>query len=109
MDIVISNCVINLTTDKVKAFKEIYRILKKGGEGRIAISDLVTSKEVHGEGVNPDKWCSCVDGAITRENYIYSIKEAGFKDVKVLSEQVYMDETQTDGRKITSTVIGAVT
>ncbi len=109
VDIVISNCVINLTTDKVKAFKEIYRILKKGGEGRIAISDLVTSKEVHGEGVNPDKWCSCVDGAITRENYIYSIKEAGFKDVKVLSEQVYMDETQTDGRKITSTVIGAVT
>ena len=46
VDAVISNCVINLTTDKVKAFKEVYRILKKNGKGRIIISDLVTSKEV---------------------------------------------------------------
>ena len=46
VDAVISNCVINLTTDKVKAFKEVYRILKKNGKGRMIISDLVTSKEV---------------------------------------------------------------
>ena len=46
VDAVISNCVINLTTDKVKTFEEVYRILKKGGIGRIVISDLVTSKEV---------------------------------------------------------------
>lgn len=109
VDVVISNCVINLTTDKVKAFKEVYRILKKDGKGRIAISDLITSKEVHGEAVNPDKWCSCIDGALTRENYISSIKEAGFQNVKVLSEQVYMSEDKTDGRKITSVVIGAIT
>jgi arsenite methyltransferase len=51
VDAVISNCVINLTTDKVKTFEEVYRILKKGGIGRIVISDLVTSKEVHGESV----------------------------------------------------------
>jgi len=44
VDAVISNCVINLTTDKVKAFKEVHRILKKNRKGRIAISDLVTSK-----------------------------------------------------------------
>jgi ubiquinone/menaquinone biosynthesis C-methylase UbiE len=109
VDVVISNCVINLTTSKLNAFKEVYRILKKDGKGRIAISDLITSKEVHGEVVNPDKWCSCIDGALTKENYIDSIKEAGFQDVKVLSEQIYMDETQTDGRKITSVIIGAVT
>jgi arsenite methyltransferase len=108
-DAVISNCVVNLTTNKVKAFKEVYRILKKGGKGRIAISDLITSKEVHEDAVNPDKWCSCIDGALTKKNYINSIKEAGFQDVKVLSEQVYMNETQTDGRKITSIVVGAVT
>jgi arsenite methyltransferase len=108
-DAVISNCVINLTTDKVKAFKEVYRILKKAGKGRITISDLITSKEVHGDAVNPDKWCSCIDGALTKENYINSIKEAGFQHVKVMSEQVYMNETQTDGRKITSIVVGAVT
>ena len=46
VDAVISNCVINLTTDKVKAFKEVSRILKKKGKGRMIISDLVTSKEV---------------------------------------------------------------
>jgi arsenite methyltransferase len=108
-DVVISNCVINLTTDKVKTFKEVYRILKKGGKGRIAISDLITSKEVQGDAVNPDKWCSCIDGALTKENYINSIKEAGFQDVKVLTEQVYMNETETDGRKITSIIVGAVT
>ena len=55
VDVVISNCVINLTTDKVKTFKEIHRILKKDGKGRIVISDLVTSKEIHGESVNADK------------------------------------------------------
>lgn len=109
VDAVISNCVINLTTDKVKAFKEVYRILKKDGKGRIAISDLVTSKEVHGESVNAEDWCSCIDGALTQENYINAIKAANFKDVKVINEQLYMDETQSDGRKITSLVIRAVT
>ena len=108
VDAVISNCVINLTTDKVKAFKEVYRILKKNGKGRIAISDLITSKEVNAESVNADNWCSCIDGALTKENYINSIKEAGFQDVKVLNEQLYMDDDKT-GRKITSVVIGAVT
>jgi arsenite methyltransferase len=108
VDAVISNCVINLTTDKVKAFKEVYRILKKGGKGRMIISDLVTSKEVHGESVNAENWCSCIDGALTKENYVNSIKEAGFQDVKVLNEQLYMDEDES-GRKITSVIIGAVT
>jgi arsenite methyltransferase len=108
VDAVISNCVINLTTDKVKAFKEIYRILKKGSNGRIIISDLVTSKEVHGNSVNAENWCSCIDGALTKENYINSIKQAGFKDAKILNEQHYMDDDKI-GRKITSVVIGAVT
>jgi len=45
-DLVISNCVINLTTDKVSTFKEIYRILKNNGGGRMLISDLVTDKEI---------------------------------------------------------------
>jgi arsenite methyltransferase len=109
VDAVISNCVINLTTDKVKAFKEVYRILKKDGKGRIAISDLITSKEVHGESVNAEDWCSCIDGALTRENYINSIKVAGFKDVKVMNEQPYLSADKTYGRTITSLVIGAVT
>lgn len=108
VDAVISNCVINLTTDKVRVFKEVYRILRKNGKGRIAISDLVTSKEVQAESVNAEDWCSCIDGALTRDNYINSIKQAGFQDVKVLNEQLYMENDKT-GRKITSVVIGAVT
>lgn len=59
--------------------------------------------------MNPDKWCSCIDGALTKQNYIKSIKEAGFQNVKILSEQVYMNETKINGRKITSIVVGAVT
>ena len=109
VDVVVSNCVINLTSDKVKAFKEVYRILKKEGKGRIIISDLVTSKEVEGESVNAEDWCSCIDGALTKENYLSSIEKAGFQNVRTLSEQVYLDKYRTSGRKITSLIIGAET
>ena len=108
VDVAISNCVINLATDKVKAFKEVYRILKKQGKGRMIISDLVTSKEVHGDSVNPEDWCSCIDGALTKENYIKSIREAGFSDVRTLNEQIYLNDDKTN-RRITSVIIGAMT
>lgn len=109
VDVAISNCVINLASDKVKAFKEVYRILKKEGKGRIIISDLVTSKEVEGESVNAENWCSCIDGALTKKNYINSIKEAGFENVRVLNEQLYMKEDKTGGRNISSIIVGAMT
>ena len=109
VDIAISNCVINLASDKVKAFKEVYRILKKEGKGRIVISDLITSKEVDGESVNAEDWCSCIDGALTKENYLSSIEKAGFQNIRILSEEVYLDEEKTSGRKITSLIIGAET
>lgn len=109
VDVAISNCVINLATDKVKTFKEIYRILKKDGNGRMIISDLVTSKEVHRASVNAEDWCSCIDGALTKENYINSIKEAGFQNVRILNEKTYMEPDSKNDRKITSVVIGAVT
>jgi len=95
-DVVISNCVINLTLDKVAAFKEIYRILRSNG--RMVISDLVTSKEVDLESVNSEDWCSCIDGALTKENYIESIRKAGFNNIETLQETPYIEK---DGRKIT--------
>jgi arsenite methyltransferase len=108
-DVVISNCVINLTTDKVGAFKEVYRILKKEGKGRMVISDLLTSKEVQPDKINTGDWCSCIDGALTRENYINAIRKAGFKDIQVLKEQLYLSEDKTDGsRRLLSLIIGAV-
>ena len=106
-DVVISNCVINLTIDKVAAFKEIYRILKSNG-GRMVISDLVTSKEVDPESANSDKWCSCIDGALTKEHYLDSIRKAGFSNVEVLEEKLYMDSDNVEDRRITSLVIKAV-
>jgi SAM-dependent methyltransferase len=109
VDVAISNCVINLASDKVKAFKEVYRILKKEGKGRIVISDLITSKEVDGESVNAEDWCSCIDGALTKENYLNSIEKAGFQNIRTLNEEVYLDEAKTSGRKITSLIIGAET
>jgi arsenite methyltransferase len=110
-DAVISNCVINLTVNKVDAFKEIYRILKQGG-GRMVISDLVTDTEIAPTDADAQMWSSCIDGALTKQHYIDSIRKAGFQNIEVLNEQLYMDEeaNQNDGkrRKITSVVIKAV-
>jgi arsenite methyltransferase len=112
-DVVISNCVINLTVNKVDAFKEIHRILKHNG--RMVISDLVTDAEVAPADADAEKWCGCIDGALTKEHYIDSIRQAGFQNVAVLSEQLYMvedndgnKEDEKGSKKITSVVIKAV-
>jgi arsenite methyltransferase len=112
VDVVISNCVINLTVNKVNAFKEIHRILKQGG-GRMVISDLVTDTEIAPADVDTQRWCGCIDGALTKEHYLDSIRQAGFQDVEVLSEQLYLDDdsNQRNGESkkgITSVVIKAV-
>ena len=110
VDIVISNCVINLTTNKTNTFKEVYRILKKRGKGRMIISDLITTKEINNNNINTDNWCSCIDGALTKENYLQSIKDAGFQNIEILNEKTYMDETHfNDGRKIVSIIVKAIT
>ena len=106
VDAVISNCVINLTLNKVNAFKEVFRILKP--HGRMVISDLVTDKEIPLERVDCKQWCECIDGALTKEKYLSWIKQAGFNNIKVLKEQTYLEGEQTDGRKITSLIIRAI-
>jgi ubiquinone/menaquinone biosynthesis C-methylase UbiE len=110
VDVVISNCVINLTTDKVKAFKEIHRTLKSGG--RLVISDLVSDGKTSPpkESIDLDKWSSCIDGALTKDDYIASIRKAGFQNVSVLEERTYLEEDapESGGRKIVSVVVKAV-
>ena len=81
IDVVISNCVINLTSNKTNTFKEIYRILKKNGNARMIISDLITTIEINNNSINTDNWCSCIDGALTKENYLQSIKDAEFQSI----------------------------
>jgi arsenite methyltransferase len=112
VDLVISNCVINLTTNKVDTFKEVHRILKPG-QGRMIISDLVTDKEVSRDSVDSEKWCNCIDGALTKDNYLDSIRKAGFQNPEILEEKLYTqeesdDRVDGDKRRISSIVIKAV-
>ena len=106
VDAVISNCVINLTTNKTNAFKEVFRILKN--DGRMVISDLITDQELSDQQVNSEKWCECIDGALTKENYLSCIRDAGFEKIDILEERAYMDGEKINGRKISSLVIKAI-
>jgi arsenite methyltransferase len=82
-DVVISNCVMNLVPDKLKAFGETFRILKPGGH--FCISDIVTQADLP-EGLKNDAamYAGCVAGAMVKDDYIKTIEKAGFKNVKVV-------------------------
>ena len=89
-DVVISNCVINLSPDKPQVFREAYRALRPGG--RLAVSDIVT------DGTLPEKikdnlsaWVGCLAGALDVKEYTTAIESAGFVDVKLTP--VYLDES----------------
>ena len=57
------------------------------------ISDLITTKEISKDDINTNNWCSCIDGALTKENYLKSIRDAGFQNIEILNEKNYMDES----------------
>ncbi|NHJ47403.1 MAG: methyltransferase domain-containing protein [Asgard group archaeon] len=81
-DIVISNCVINLSPDKQAVFNEAYRILKPGG--RLVDADKIADKELPKSlQENSDAWCGCVSGALTKEGYEEVIGKAGFIDIDI--------------------------
>ncbi len=88
VDVIISNCVINLSVDKEKVFREAYRVLKPSG--RIMISDLVTEGELP-EDIRKsfDAWAGCIAGALERDEYLDTIRKVGFQRVKVVSESSY--------------------
>lgn len=88
VDAIISNCVINLSPDKEKVFRETYRVLRPGG--RIMISDLVTEGELPEEiRKSFDAWACCVAGALEKNQYLNTIKGAGFQEVRIVSETAY--------------------
>jgi len=88
MEVVISNCVINLTPDKLASFKEIHRVLRPGG--RILIADLVTAGELPPDvRASASAWADCLAGAMAKEAYLETIRRAGFADVAVVSESPY--------------------
>lgn len=85
VDVIISNCVINLSPDKNRVFREAYRVLKPGG--RLIISDIVLLMDLPVEIKNSfAAYVSCVAGALTKEEYLRAIREAGFREVKVVEE-----------------------
>lgn len=102
VDVIISNCVINLSPDKLQTFKEAFRVLKPGG--RLMVSDLVT------EGILPDDikrsfdaWGACIAGALEKHEYLDTIKKAGFHQVEIVSQNRYTE------KEMESRLIGKIT
>ena len=90
VDVIMSNCVINLSPDKAAVFQEAIRVLKPGG--RVAISDVVTEGEFSPElRAQTDKWAECVTGAIDANAYMGIMRQAGFTDIQVV-DRVSADE-----------------
>jgi SAM-dependent methyltransferase len=88
VDVIISNCVINLTADKLASYREIFRVLKSGG--RILISDMVTSGDLPEDvRASAAAWADCLAGAMEKEAYLETIRQAGFSAVTVVSESSY--------------------
>ena len=84
IDVIISNCVINLAPDKLKVFKNAFRVLKN--DGKMYVSDIVLLKELKEEQRNNNELIAgCVGGAMLKADYLSTIKDAGFK-VRILSE-----------------------
>lgn len=109
VDVIISNCVINLTTDKLKAFQEAFRVLKPGG--RMMISDIVTEGELD-EDIRKSlpAWSACIAGALEKQEYMSTIFLAGFEMVEIMTETSYQ-EPNLDPRlegKIKSVQIKAI-
>lgn len=89
VDVIISNCVINLAPDKDAVFREAFRVLRPGG--RMMVSDIVTDGELPAEIRNdPDAWARCIAGALDERVYLGKISAAGFQEVRVRSKRPYM-------------------
>lgn len=93
VDVVISNCVINLSPDKAKVFSEAFRVLKHGG--KFAVSDIVTDGRLPEEvRKSMAAWAGCVAGAIEAKEYVGMMEAVGFRDISV--NPVYFDRETID-------------
>jgi arsenite methyltransferase len=88
VDVIISNCVINLAADKSKVLREAYRVLRPGG--RFAVSDIVANREVDpAVRRSMELWMGCVAGALHRDEYASLLRDAGFTDIDLEPTRVY--------------------
>jgi len=95
VDAIVSNCVINLSTDKPQVFREAFRVLRPGG--RIMVSDLALKKplppEIRG---SVEAYVACIAGAMVKDDYLGAIRDAGFKNVEVVGEKTFPAELVLD-------------
>jgi ubiquinone/menaquinone biosynthesis C-methylase UbiE len=90
VDVVISNCVINLSTDKPKVLAEMHRVLRAGG--RLGISDVVSSNELSpAQRAERGSHVGCIAGALSFEEYTQGLREVGFTDIEVAPTQELID------------------
>jgi arsenite methyltransferase len=85
VDVIISNCVINLSPDKDCVFREAHRVLRSGG--RLMVADIATVGELPAELRTTEAWTGCIGGAIPLDDYLAKLKTAGFADVQVVASQ----------------------
>jgi len=104
VDVVISNCVINLSPEKDRVFAEIARVLKPGG--RLRVSDIVVKELPEWVRESPELYSSCIGGAISEDAYVDGLHAAGLTDVKVAERLVY-DATQLEAL-VSSEIIDAL-
>ena len=103
VDVVLSNCVINLCEDKGLVFREAHRVLKPGG--RLEVSDVVTSGPPPLEArLNAGEWAGCVSGALPEAEYLDLVAQAGFTDVVARRSQTYGEAM---GVKVFSVIVSA--
>jgi arsenite methyltransferase len=102
VDVVISNCVINLAPDKSAVLAEAFRVLKPGG--RFAVSDVVVLGEVSpAVRRNMELWVGCIAGALEQGDYVRKLTDAGFADVEVETRRVYQAaESEADGKFVSA-------
>lgn len=94
-DLIISNCVINLSPDKPAVFREAYRALKPGGA--IVVSDIVLNRPLPpAMKKHAGLYAGCVAGALVRKDYLGAVKAAGFTGIKLLSDRLYSVGTCSD-------------
>ncbi len=91
VDVIISNCVINLSADKRKVLAEAFRVLKPGG--RLAVSDIVVRGEIPGAiRRSVELWAGCVAGALEEERFLAILRDVGFQDASIEPTRVYRAE-----------------
>jgi arsenite methyltransferase len=88
VDVIISNCVINLSPDKPQVFREAWRVLKPGG--RLLVSDLVLKKAISEHlRSSVEAYVGCVAGALLQNDYLAAMRQAGFAEIQVVDEHTY--------------------